>query len=634
MTTTQQGEVLQHLRSAVLLRDGAGLTDAQLLGRFVEDRDQAAFAALVKRHGPMVWGACRRLLGHHDAEDAFQAAFLVLFRKAASVRPREMLASWLYGVAHQAALHARRTASRRRAKERQVGEMPEPAAAARDLGRDLRPLLDEELARLPEKHRVAVVLCDLEGKTRQEAARQLGWPEGTVAGRLARARAALAKRLARHGLAVTGAALAAALSGNAASANAPTSVVTRTIQAAGRLAAGGAAAGAVSARVAALSEGVMRSMFLTRLKFGTAVVLLAGLLALTYGVASGPPAAAPDNATAAKPGRRPPEGQARQRPGERRDRAGSLLLARVGGLVVLTPEGKEGREVPLPKGSRLYIASARFSPDGRRVAYVVTASGPLRPPARAGEVVPPWPFKVVVREVGAARPPAVIDLPAQQLHAIWAPDGKRLLVTKDVGSPPESSLETVRLDPETGRSEPFELPAGVRVLDLSPDGKTLLVVRRQGGRQRLGLVAVADPKEVRALLPLHRGTSWRVGRFSPDGTKVLYTDADPADEAVARWGLSSKPYLLDLAAGKSRALADFPTNGEALGVAWSPDGKRVAYTWKQVHRELLKKERFEPAVPTEAFLMVADADGRNARTVASGRSDYAINPIFGVIDWR
>jgi Tol biopolymer transport system component len=372
-------------------------------------------------------------------------------------------------------------------------------------------------------------------------------------------------------------------------------------------------------------------MFLTRLKLATALVLLASLLALTYR------AAVPDNARAARQGGRSPEGQARSRPGVGRDRPGSLLLAGVDGLAVLTPQGKERREVPLPEGSRLYIASARFSPDGRRVAYVVFAAGPPRPPARVGEVVPPWPFKVVVREVGAARPPAVIDLPAQGLHAIWAPDGKRLLVTKEVGSPADLTLETVRLDPDTGRTEPFAVPAGVRLLDLSPDGKTLLVVQRQGKQTRLGLVALADPKEVRELLPLHRGASSRAGRFSPDGRKVLYTDADPDDKAAVQWGLSSKPYLLDLAARKTRPLADFPTNGEALGVAWSPDGKRVAYTWKQLHRELLQKQTLnvnDAAVQTEAFLMVADADGRNARTVASGRSDYAINPIFGVIDWR
>ncbi|HEX5271227.1 MAG TPA: sigma-70 family RNA polymerase sigma factor, partial [Gemmataceae bacterium] len=161
-------QVVQHFRKA-LLQDGAGLTDGQLLGRFVEGRDEAAFAALVRRHGPMVWGVCHRLLNHQDAEDAFQATFLVLVRKAASVAPRELVANWLYGVAHQAALHARRTAARRGARERQVTQMPDPAVTEPDPWDDLRPLLDAELSRLPDKYRAVVILCDLEGKTRKEA---------------------------------------------------------------------------------------------------------------------------------------------------------------------------------------------------------------------------------------------------------------------------------------------------------------------------------------------------------------------------------------------------------------------------------------------------------------------------------
>ena len=163
------------------------------------------------------------LLGnYHDAEDAFQATFLVLVRKAASIVPREMVGNWLYGVAHQTALKARATAAKRKGRERQVTDMPEPAVAGQDLWPDLQPLLDQELSRLPDKYRAVIVLCDLEGKTRKEAARQLGVPEGTVASRLARARAMLAKRLARRGVTVSGGALAAVLSEKAASAGVPT----------------------------------------------------------------------------------------------------------------------------------------------------------------------------------------------------------------------------------------------------------------------------------------------------------------------------------------------------------------------------------------------------------------------------
>jgi RNA polymerase sigma factor (sigma-70 family) len=279
MATNPKSEILQHLRGAVLSRDGAGLSDGQLLRRFVEGRDDAAFAALVRRHGPLVWGTVRRVLGnHHDAEDAFQATFLVLARKAASVVPRELLANWLYGVAHQTALHARRTAYRRGARERQVATMPEPAAAEQELWRDLQPLLDQELSRLPDKYRAVVVLCDLEGKTRADAAGQLGLPPGTVGSRLARARALLARRLAPHGLAVSGGSLAAVLSQKAASAGVPPSLATSLMTAASRLAAGQAAA-----PVAALAEGVLKAMLLNKLKGVAAVLLLAAVIGLGAG---------------------------------------------------------------------------------------------------------------------------------------------------------------------------------------------------------------------------------------------------------------------------------------------------------------------------------------------------------------
>src|SRR5262249_2978237 len=160
-----------HVRRTVLLRDETGLTDAKLLENYIDRRDEAALAALVRRHGPMVWGVCRRVLGnYHDAEDAFQATFLVFVRKVASIASPELLANWLYGVAHQTALKTRATSAKRWARERQMTDVLEPAVTERDLWHDLRPLLDRELSRLPTKYRVAIVLCDLEGKTRREAA--------------------------------------------------------------------------------------------------------------------------------------------------------------------------------------------------------------------------------------------------------------------------------------------------------------------------------------------------------------------------------------------------------------------------------------------------------------------------------
>jgi RNA polymerase sigma factor (sigma-70 family) len=262
--------------------------DGELLGRFVERRDETALAALVKRHGPMVWGVCRRLLGHHDAEDAFQATFVVLVRKAASVKPREMVGNWLYGVARQAALQVK--AAKRRAREIQVTQMPD-VEAPQDRWADVRPILDEELSRLPDKYRAVIVLCDLEGRTRREVARQFGCPEGTVASRLARAREMLAKRLARRGVALSVGVLAAVLSQNVASA-VPSSVVSSTIKAATLVAAGQAA---ILVKVAAVTEGVLKAMLVSKLKAAIAVVLVVGFLTIGATVLTSRTASAQDD---------------------------------------------------------------------------------------------------------------------------------------------------------------------------------------------------------------------------------------------------------------------------------------------------------------------------------------------------
>jgi RNA polymerase sigma factor (sigma-70 family) len=274
MASKSMTTFMHQLRQSVLAGDGAGLTDAQLLSLFVERRDEGAFEALVRRHGPMVMGVCGRILHNpHDAEDAFQATFLVLARKATSIVPREKVPNWLHGVACMTARRAKIATGKRRGRERQVTQMPEPQRLQQDLWHELQPLLDEELGRLPDKYRILIVLCDLQGKTRKEAAQDLGVPEGTVAGRLARARNMLAKRLARHGLAVSGAALTAVLSQNVLSAAVPTSLVSSTVQAVSVYAAG-QAAGVISVKVATLTEGVMKTMLLSKLKIATAVLAL------------------------------------------------------------------------------------------------------------------------------------------------------------------------------------------------------------------------------------------------------------------------------------------------------------------------------------------------------------------------
>jgi RNA polymerase sigma factor (sigma-70 family) len=275
MVATQASKVFHCIRSLALHQHNEA-TDGDLLDLYVRQKDEVAFEALVRRHSRMVLGVCRRILGNsHDAEDAFQATFLVLVRKAASIRPAGMVGNWLYGVAHRTALEARRSAAKRRAKEAQVApriETPDDALA------DLRPFLNQELDGLPDKYRAALVLCDLEGRTRKEAAQQLGLPEGTVASRQARARTILAKRLTRHGVTLSGGALVAALAQEAVSASAPLSLVFATVRAATAYAAEPATAAAVaSAPVAALTEGVLRTMLLSKLKITALLLVVIGL---------------------------------------------------------------------------------------------------------------------------------------------------------------------------------------------------------------------------------------------------------------------------------------------------------------------------------------------------------------------
>jgi RNA polymerase sigma factor (sigma-70 family) len=302
--------VLDDLRRVALATGEPDLTDGQLLDCFVNRGDAAALAAIVQRHGPMVWGVCRRILrNHQDAEDAFQATFLVLVRKAASILPREMVGNWLYGVAHQTALKARATTAKRQAREKHVSEMPEPEALTEpELWHDLQPLLDQELSQLPDKYRVAIILCDLQGRTRRQVARELEIPEGTLSSRLTTARGLLARRLARQGLAVSGGVLAVVLPQKAGSACVPTSVVSSTLEAATILAAGNGAAGMVSLEVAALTEGVLKSMLVTKLKVATVSLLVLGAIGLgitvtTHGASASARGKAATNAATTTPAR-------------------------------------------------------------------------------------------------------------------------------------------------------------------------------------------------------------------------------------------------------------------------------------------------------------------------------------------
>src|SRR5262249_18209601 len=196
--------LLAFIRRIAASRQHGDLTDGALLQRFAAHREESAFAMLMHRHGPMVLGVCQSILqDEHDAEDVFQATFLVLARKPQTIGKPDCVASWLHGVAYRLAMKARRAMARRRSRERQAVAMPRAEPQDEVLWRDLRPILHEEVDRLPERYRLPFVLCHLEGKTNDEAAELLGWPKGTILSSLARARERLRQRLTRRGLALT-----------------------------------------------------------------------------------------------------------------------------------------------------------------------------------------------------------------------------------------------------------------------------------------------------------------------------------------------------------------------------------------------------------------------------------------------
>jgi RNA polymerase sigma factor (sigma-70 family) len=304
----------------LLLAATEGLTDRHLLDRFVRQRDEAAFAALVQRHGPMVLGVCRRVLDHaQDAEDAFQATFVVLVRKAPTLAKPELLGNWLYGVACRIARKAKAEAARRSHHERQAAPMTKADPLLEVAWRELRSLLDEELQRLPPKYRAPLVLCYLEGLTNEEAAQRLGWPTGSISYRLARGREVLRGRLTRRHQALPEALFAGLLAPAAALVQLPARLLETTVRAARDLGSGQALApGVVSAPACRLAEGALQALAVSRrnrmlqLALAAFLALLAtgvvGYAAVAGGVFSSRPAGVAPPGTATELQQQPPEG--------------------------------------------------------------------------------------------------------------------------------------------------------------------------------------------------------------------------------------------------------------------------------------------------------------------------------------
>ncbi len=296
-------DVLRNLTTLCTAGVVGNLSDEQLLDRFIELSDEvaeAAFATLVQRHGAMVLGVCHRILRDaHAAEDAFQATFLVLARKATSVVPRDRVANWLYGVAYRTANESRVRTSRRRAREAKVARRPRDQSPGEISPHELREILDDELAALPSRYRGPLVLCELEGLSRQDAARRLAIREGTLSSRLAHGKARLRERLARRGFEPPGGAVPFVLIREATTTLLTDRLIDSTTQAAMRVAAGASTAAVVSTSVVSLTEGVLKGMLLSKIKgialvIGSSVAVVSGAIAL--GQTPGPQSTRPAEA--------------------------------------------------------------------------------------------------------------------------------------------------------------------------------------------------------------------------------------------------------------------------------------------------------------------------------------------------
>jgi RNA polymerase sigma factor (sigma-70 family) len=658
--------LLRRVRRATGRPEEGGVSDADLLGQFLSLGDEAAFELIVRRHERMVWGVCRRVAGdHHDAEDVFQATFLVLAKKARSVANRASLAAWLHQVAYRAALRAR-------ARARRALHLPQPEPGADHAPfaalewRELRPLLDQALGQLPEKQRAAVVLCYLEGKTYAEAAQELGCPKGTLSIRLTRARQRLQHLLERLGVGGPAGVLSAVLDEPASATAPPARCAALAVK---------AATGAAPPRVAALTQGVLRAMLLTRLKNAAALLLALGLVVAGGTVltcqALAPKATAqrPQTASAA---RAPTDAADAPLPAGVLTRLGSTRLRHGDRVVDLAflPDGKTlaaadkgsirlwdtatGREVRRFGDGTL--KSMSLSADGKRLASSPEHFGPFRVwDVRTGRLVrtidgPNW--STVVLSPDGKRLAAIsanaqrsglgsavhlwdVDT-GQKLHHLdkhtdiawslaFSPDGKRLY---SGGADCTIRVWDVASGREQGRIEKHH--GKVCHLTVSPDGKWLASIgmhydkyhvswRSWDTYNRVSLWSTATLDKVRDLVG--PGVANNQNGFPSEGfAAVAFT---PDSKTVVTTGVQNVVRLWDVATGKERQKFRLPGTMPCT-VAVSPDGSKLAVGDNVLHLLDIKTGRDLLPQPGHQARLTAVASSGDGRTFATAGGDRTI----------
>ena len=552
---------LRHLFRRLGPSDGAVGNDHQLLERFCTQRDQAAFAQLMHRHGPLVLGVARRLLGQAaDADDVFQATFLTLVQQAGSMDCRTSLGPWLYTVARRLALNARLYRTRRQRHERQAAIMNANDPAADRSPPDVHDLLDHALGQLPARYRDPLVLCYLQGKTRDQAARELGWPLGSLSMRLTQAKELLRERLHRQGVLLSVAALVAELTNESRAAVPLTGLVETTIQGALAIAAGSGLASGVSPAVRALIEGE-RMLRWSSPKLLAVVLVLVGLVG---GVLS------QQGGTDGNPDSEPAQPVAldADAPALRTDalgdplppgvlqRLGTMRLRHVGEIgalqfgpdsKTLTSSGGSSKtwlwDVTTGKPIRSFLhakSSASFSPDGKTMA------------AGQGNVVRLWNVatgKEIGRLVGHTKGVTSACFSGDG-KALASCDGVDCIRLWDVATGKEMRrFDGYSFDESFGPGGPNRAKGWIHRMTYAPDGLTLI---SEGGFAKTTLWDAATGKKIREL-----ESAWC---YSPNGKIV----------ASAYGGIT----LWEAATGKEIRL--LPVNGGVHSLCFAPDGKTLA----------------------------------------------------------
>jgi RNA polymerase sigma factor (sigma-70 family) len=564
MTGDSAGTLLRHLRELVEVEPEAtrALTDAQLLQRFACRREESAFAALVRRHGALVWGVCRHLLHHHqDAEDAFQATFLVLARRAAAVLRPEAVGSFLHGVAYRIARKAQQRDRARQAHERHAARAGEDRPTEDLAWRELQAVLDEEVRRLPAAYREAFVLCCLEGMSRGEAARELGCREGTVSSRVARARDLLQHWLARRGVTLPAALCAGVFWRQSAAAAVPPALERAAVE----MGFGGA-----PAAVSALAGGTVAT---AAWRAGVALLGVCALVAAGLWEHSAEPPKA--------------EGKAKAEP-PRQDRHGD----------------------PLPAGALARLGTVRFAHSGGIHALAYSPDGRLLASAGPGSV------RLWDARTGAPRG-AFTDITGNVFAVRFSRDGKKLAAC---GSP------TFEPPGVGGIAVVWDLPSGkvsllrrfgqwARCLDLSPDGKLLAVGLDSGGLHVINLTAGAKPVRFD---PVRGITSVSAVAFSPDGKHLVVATSNNKQLRVLDTGTFRELKRMDTGV-MVRGLA-YSADGSVLAAAL--DGNPCVRIWDGFTHKALR-DFAGPARPKSPFTSVTlcVATSPNGRFVASGAED-------------